>query len=146
MTATAYERILDRLHEQGKKINSAGTRAQCPSHDDPNKTLAIYKKPGRVKPVCFVGCDTLLDVLPAIGWTVHDLYDEQRWGRPDDSHDWIMELRGRQEARKTMDKVQLQVDNLLHMPDLGERLALAIARERPELYIWEREQLGGDHG
>jgi hypothetical protein len=36
------------------------------------------------------------------------------------------------------------MDDLLHIADLGERLALSIARKRPEIYIWEREQLGDE--
>jgi hypothetical protein len=39
---------------------------------------------------------------------------------------------------------QRALDGLLQLPDLGERLCLGIARIRPELYIWEREQLGGE--
>jgi len=39
---------------------------------------------------------------------------------------------------------QRAVDDLLQLPDLGERLCLGNASIRPELYTWEREQLGGE--
>ena len=39
---------------------------------------------------------------------------------------------------------QKATNDLMYIADIGERLALAIARNRPELYIWEREQLDGE--
>jgi hypothetical protein len=47
-------------------------------------------------------------------------------------------------ARRNMTPSQRAVDDLLQLPDLGERLCLGNARIRPELYTWEREQLGGE--
>ena len=47
-------------------------------------------------------------------------------------------------ARRTMTPLEKQPDDLLQLPDLGERLCPAIARIRPELYIWEREQLADE--
>jgi hypothetical protein len=148
MTATAYERILDQLRDQGKRVRqgSKEARAQCPSHDSCRASslpLAIYSKPCKAKVVCFVGCSDALDVLPALGMTVADLYDDQRNGsrtayQPDP------EIQARIEARRSMTPSQRALDDLLRRPDLGERLCLGIARIRPELYIWEREQLGGE--
>jgi hypothetical protein len=43
-----------------------------------------------------------------------------------------------------MTPAQRALDDLLQRRDLGERLCLAAARIRPEMYIWEREQLGGE--
>ena len=149
MTPTAYERILDELRNQGKKVRQGQgeARAQCPSHDSRrgwSKPLAIYDKPGKAKVVCFVGCNDALDILPALGMTVADLYDERRstgvWApyKPDPA------MQARIEARRSMTPSQRELDNLLQQPDLGERLCLGAARIRPELYIWEREQLGGE--
>ena len=94
--------------------------------------------------VCFVGCNDALDILPALGMTVADLCDERRrsgvWTpyKPDPA------MQARIEARRSMTPSQRELDNLLQQPDLGERLCLGTARIRPELYIWEREQLGGE--
>jgi hypothetical protein len=150
MTATAYERILDQLRDQGKKVlvGTKEARAQCPSHESDkrhSKPLAIYDKrdKGRAKLVCFVGCNDVLDILPALGMTVADLFDERRSGprtayRPDP------QMQARTEARRSMTPPQRALDDLLQRPDFGERLCLDIARMRPELYIWEREQLASD--
>jgi hypothetical protein len=144
MTTTAYERIVDKLHDLDLRPRTGygSTVARCPSHDDRNASFAAYDKNGKVKVVCFAGCDDALDILPALEMTVADLYDEP-WssGRkriPDP------DLLRRYEARKTMTPSEKATDDLLHIADLGERLALAIARQRPELYIWEREQLAGE--
>jgi hypothetical protein len=82
MTATAYERILEKLHEQGKKVRQGTSYsiAQCPSYDHRQTSLTVYSKPGRAKVVCFAGCSDVLDVLPALGMTVADLYDDRRGG------------------------------------------------------------------
>jgi hypothetical protein len=144
MTATAYERIVDRLDELDlrPRISYGSTTARCPSHDDRSPSLAVYDKGGKAKVHCFAGCDDELDILPALEMTVADLYDEKlgtaRFSAPDP------ERLARYEARKTMTPSQKALDDLLHLPDIGERLCLAIANHRPELYIWEREQLGSD--
>src|SRR5687767_7019916 len=80
MTAMAYERILEKLREQGKKVRQGTSYsvAQCPSYDHRQTSLTIYSKPGKAKVVCFAGCSDVLDVLPALGMTVADLYDERR--------------------------------------------------------------------
>ena len=144
MSATAYERIVDMLREMDLKVrpSTKSAVALCPSHDDRQPSMAIYDKDGKAKVVCFAGCNDELDILPALDMTVGDLYDESRASgklrtpNPD--------LLLRYEARRTMTPSQKATDDLLHLPDIGERLALAIARHRPELYIWEREQLGGE--
>jgi hypothetical protein len=112
-------------------------RRQAPS-------LAVYDKDGKAKIVCFAGCDDELDILPALDMTVADLYDEKRsvrvLGKSSAQHDLAFRI----EARRAMTPSQKALDDLLHMPDIGERLCLGIAPMRPEVYIWEREQLAGE--
>jgi hypothetical protein len=142
MSATAYERIVDKLHDLDLKPHTSygSTVALCPSHDDRQPSLAVYDKDGRAKVVCFAGCDDALDILPALEMSVSDLYDERRSGRkPSSAFD-----SSRAERRKTMTPPHKATDDLMQLPDLGERLCLAAARQRPELYIWEREQLWTD--
>jgi hypothetical protein len=82
-----------------------------------------------------------LDILPALDMGVADPYDEKRSGKrtkPDP------DLLFRIKRREGMTPSQKATDDLLQLPDLGERLCLAIARNRPELYIAEREQLASD--
>lgn len=141
MSATAYERIVDKLHEQDLRVRT-GSRvsvAQCPSHEDRQPSMAVYDKDRKAKVICFAGCDDALDILPALDMTVADLYDEKRTvthaTRPDPA------FAARSEARRFMTPSQKALDNLLQLPDLGERICLGIAEHRPELYIWEREQL-----
>jgi hypothetical protein len=142
VSTAAYERIVDKLLELDLRVRqgSDSAVAQCPSHDDRQPSLAVYDKDGKAKIVCFAGCDDALDILPALDMTVTDLYDEKRNGKgtrpgPD--------FQARTDARKAMTPSQRATDDLLQLPDLGERLCLSTARIRPELYIWEREQLGG---
>jgi len=143
MSATAYERIVDKLHDLDLRVRTGynSSVAQCPSHDDRQPSLAVYDKDGKAKIVCFAGCDDALDILPALDMTVADLYDERRIGK---GAGLDAEALARHKARKTMTPPQRAVDDLLQLPDLGERLCLGIARMRPELYIWEREQLASD--
>jgi hypothetical protein len=147
MTTTAYERILDRLRDQDNKVKQGSTeaRAQCPAAGCPAKSvsLAVYPKQGKAKVVCYAGCNDALDILPALNMTVADLYDERGTG-PRTADEPDPELQARIEARRNMTPAQRALDDLLLLPDLGERLCLAAARIRPELYIWEREQLGGE--
>jgi hypothetical protein len=84
MTATAYERIVDKLAEMDLRVRagSSSATALCPSHDDRNPSLAVYDKDGKIKVVCFAGCDDALDILPALDMTVADLYDEKHHGTP----------------------------------------------------------------
>ena len=66
----------------GKKVSDHGSyaQAQCPGHDDRDPSLTIYHKPGRIKIVCFAGCNDELDILPALGLTLPDLWDDQAAG------------------------------------------------------------------
>jgi hypothetical protein len=145
-TTTAYKRVVDLLRGMGKKVRPGvgQTMAQCPSHDDREASLAIYSKPGKVKLVCFAGCHEELDILPALGLSWPDKYDDPRgwrnrsgW-RPDPA------IKARSEARRSMGLVERAVDDLLQLPDLGERLCRGIAWARPELYTADR-LAGDDH-
>jgi hypothetical protein len=128
MTATAYERLLDRLRDQGKRHREGPgqTMAQCPSHDDRQASLAIYRKAGRIKIVCYAGCDDALDILPALGLGVRDLFDEPEHSAnlrlaPDPA------VQARIQARRNMTPVERALDDLLHLPDFAERLCRCIA-------------------
>ena len=52
MTATAYDRLLDRLHDLGKVVKTNGrpnqAKAQCPAHDDRHPSLSITGIEGQV--------------------------------------------------------------------------------------------------
>jgi hypothetical protein len=108
------------------RVGGGQTMAQCPRHEDREASLAIYCKPGKIKLVCFAGCDEELDVLPALGLDWPDKYDNPRgWAdrtswRPDPT------VRARTEARRDMGPVQRAVDDLLHLPDIGERISRSI--------------------
>ena len=67
MTATAYDRLLDRLRDQGKKVRANCTKAtaQCPAHDDKDPSLSITRAPDRVLLHCHAGC-ALEDVIAAL--------------------------------------------------------------------------------
>jgi hypothetical protein len=124
----AYERIVDRLIGMGKKVRpGAPAMARCPSHDDREASLAIYRRPAKVKLVCFAGCHEELDVLPALGLEWPDKYDDpggwvNRSGwKPDPA------IKARQLARRDMTLVERAVDDLLQLPDIGERLCRGIA-------------------
>ena len=62
MTATAYERIVDKLHDLDlrPRTSYSGTVAHCPSHDDRTASFACHAKEGKAKVVCFAGCDDRL--------------------------------------------------------------------------------------
>jgi hypothetical protein len=72
--------------------------------------------------------------------------DHERGTSPRTAYELDPELRAHIEARRKMTLAQRALDDLLQLPDLGDRLCLAAARIRPEIYIWEREQLGGEVG
>jgi hypothetical protein len=126
---TAYQRIVDELRNQGKKVkeSSRSARAQCPSrdHKQASQSLAIYNKQGRAKVVCFAGCSDVLDVLPALDMTVGDLYDDPRSSR--NAYEPDPAVQRRIEARRNMTPIQRALDDLLQLPDLGERLCRCIA-------------------
>ena len=82
MSATAYERIVDKLHELDLRPRAEYNPPShgAPAHDDRNASLAVYDKEGKAKVVCFAGCHDELDILPALEMTVADLYDEKCTG------------------------------------------------------------------
>ena len=138
-SSAAYERIVDRLTELGKRCHEHGAymAAQCPAHDDDHASLAVYQQPGRIKLVCFAGCSDVLDVLPALGMTLGDLWDAP--GSPQAGYQPDPQVLARIEARRTMTPVQRAVDDILHLPDLGERISRSI------IYHDNAERLRVDH-
>jgi hypothetical protein len=91
------------------------------------------------------GCHDALDILPALNMTVSDLFDDPTAVRTTTALD--PHIQARIEARRNMNAPQRQLDNLIHVPDIGTRLVLAIAQHRPELYIAAKYGLdinGGD--
>jgi hypothetical protein len=140
-TATAFERITAALRAHGCRphIHGSYASARCPAHEDTTPSLAVYKKPGRAKVVDFAGCSDEVDVLPAIGMTVADLYDNPH--APRTAYQPDPRMQARIAARRSMTPSQRALEDLLQLPDLGERLCLAIARQRPEFYLAERERL-----
>ena len=122
-TATAYERLLDRLKENGCRYREGAnqTMAQCPSHYDREASLAIYREDRRIRVHCYADCDDALDILPALGLGVRDLFDEP--GQRGRSYPPNPAVQGRIEARRKMTPAQRAVDDLLHLPDLGERFS-----------------------
>jgi 5S rRNA maturation endonuclease (ribonuclease M5) len=79
MTATAYDRLLDRLREIHKVVKTNGrpnqAKAQCPAHDDRNPSLSITGIEGQVLVHCHTGCPVEA-VLDALGLTKRDLFDD----------------------------------------------------------------------
>jgi hypothetical protein len=69
ITATAYDRLLDRLHDLHKVVKTNGrpnqAKAQCPAHDDWNPSLSITGIEGQVLAYCHAGCpiEAVLDAL-----------------------------------------------------------------------------------
>lgn len=82
---TAYERLIDRLHEHGSKVRTRGDRqavAQCPSHEDRSPSLSVTRADGQTLLHCHAGCQ-VDDVLAALGMTRRDLFDNPRGARYD---------------------------------------------------------------
>jgi hypothetical protein len=129
---TAFDRVLDGLHDAGKTVKNhvSYAQAQCPAHDDRDPSLTIYRKPGRIKIVCYAGCDDALDILPALDLGVRDLFDEPSKNNSV-NHELFSDttVRARIEARRSMTPIQRALDDLLHLPDLGERLCRCIAAQ-----------------
>ena len=127
---TAYARVCDALRDAGKTVRRTGRDqaiAQCPAHDDHHASLTIWRKPGRAKIKCFVGCDDAHDILPALGLGVADLFDVPGRSRGPVRTD--PEVQARIERRRIMGPVERAVDDLLQRPDIGMRLCLCIAAE-----------------
>lgn len=84
MTA-AYDRLLDRLRDQGHQVNVTGNgqaKAQCPAHDDSKPSLSVTRLEQRTLVYCHAGCETVA-VLTALELGLSDLYDEPRGARYD---------------------------------------------------------------
>jgi hypothetical protein len=75
--ATAFERLVVRLEQQGSRVTGSGDQrqAQCPAHDDHNPSLSVRGIEGRALVRCHQGCDTA-DILAALNLTWSDLFDE----------------------------------------------------------------------
>lgn len=71
--------------------------------------------------------------------TVADLYDERRAVRGNGAPDRASNAR--RIARQSMTPSQKALDNLLHLPDIGERLCKTVGRRRPELYLMDKHEM-----
>ena len=122
MTATAYERIVDKLHDLDLRPRSSGshqTVASAPAMMTATPSFAVYGKEGKAKVVCFAGCDDELDILPALEMTAADLYDERR-AVADKAH---LTQHGRHGPRHAIDGPEEKaLDNLLHTKGFAEKL------------------------
>ncbi|GGN40447.1 KaiC/GvpD/RAD55 family RecA-like ATPase/5S rRNA maturation endonuclease (ribonuclease M5) [Actinoplanes campanulatus] len=80
MNETAYDRVVRKLREHGRKvIEKSGGRADatCPAHDDHSPSLSVTAINGRTLVWCHnPECDTR-DVLAELELTMADLYDER---------------------------------------------------------------------
>jgi hypothetical protein len=126
----AFERVTERLRADGKTVRDNGreARTSCPACGSDNPTsLTIYRKPGRIKIVCYVGCNEELDILPALGLNWPDKYDEIPSGRSATRSQPDPAIQARIEARRSMTPVQRALDDLLQLPDFAERLCRSIA-------------------
>jgi putative DNA primase/helicase len=77
MSATAYDRVLDKLTDNGRQVRPTGegrAKAQCPAHDDGNPSLEVTRAADRVLVNCHAGCDTD-EVLAALDLTRAVLFD-----------------------------------------------------------------------
>ena len=122
---SAYERILEALRTRGRIVRDSGTEARtsCPSCDSHNPTsLAIYRKDGKAKIVCYVSCEDT-DVLDALGLDWRDLYDDIERSASESSD------RPVKKHSPPKSPVERALARLLAMPDLGERLCRCIAAE-----------------
>jgi hypothetical protein len=135
---SAYETIIDNLAELGR-VHHRGERqasAQCPAHEDRNPSLSVRYTDGKVLIKCFSGCD-YRDVLTAL-----DLHPSALFDGPSKSDQKSSLTDTRYQARKTMTPVQRVLDDLVHMPDFVTRMCQAIGRNRPELYLMDKRDLG----
>lgn len=76
MTPTAYDRIVDRLHDRGSVLRSIadGVMAQCPAHPDRNPSLHVTTGDKGAVVTCHAGCSTE-DIVGALGLSPADLFD-----------------------------------------------------------------------
>jgi hypothetical protein len=78
--ATAYERLLDDLRNDGKVVKENSVwqaSAQCPAHDDNNPSLSVTGIAGQVLVHCHAGCKTSA-VMAALGRGMGDLFDDRK--------------------------------------------------------------------
>jgi hypothetical protein len=113
-------------------------QAQCPAHQDRTPSLTIYRKQGRIKLVCWPGCDDQ-DVLAALGLSVRDLYDEPK--TPTYNTVRHQPFKPAQPTTRT----ERALEHLLSLPDLGERICRGIAwheteQSTPEHWWWRAIQ------
>jgi hypothetical protein len=139
--ATAFDRVLLALRNAGKIVRTTGNRAQaqCPAHEDRTPSLTIYGKPGRIKLVCWPGCDDR-DVLAALGLSVPDLFDE-----PKTPLYGTIPPRPFKPLVRPKTRVGRALHNLLELPDIGERICRGIAwqeteESRPDHWWWRATQ------
>jgi hypothetical protein len=140
----AYTAILDNLETRGCRPVDHGNylTAHCPSHPDQTASLTVYAKAGRAKVRCWSGCSDELDILPALGLRVRDLFDAtegRQRGAPSPATE------ARIAARRSMSPTSRAADDLLQLPDIGERLCKAIAWHAaaaadPEYWAWRAVQ------
>jgi hypothetical protein len=146
-THSAFDRIRAALEELGLSVSGRGNslQAQCPAHDDRVPSLSVKRYPGRAWLKCRAGCEDP-DVLAALNMRIPDLYDvpwsERRRAQAPlyDRRAWVR-AQERDRARKSMTRLQKAVDDLLQLPNLGERISKAIAWHeaeewRPDHWWW----------
>lgn len=123
----AYQRILERLHADGRQVRTIRPNqslAQCPAHEDRNPSLSITQIEGQVLLHCFAGCH-VDDILTALGLAARDLFDDRAGAtyRYDDGRT----------VHRTWDKKFRQSGNLNgHQPSLFRlsRVQAAVAEGR----------------
>jgi hypothetical protein len=124
---SAKERFLAALDLHGFRYRDHGSwaQSQCPGHEDLEPSLTVYSKPGRIRVKCWAGCDDELDILPKLNLGWQDKYDQQR----DKTRVRVVQPDPRIARRRAMGPVQRALDDLLQLPDLGERLCRSIAAD-----------------
>ena len=76
MSATAFERIIDKLENVKVTHNGTQARAKCPAHaGDSDTSLAIRRVEGKALIHCFADCP-VDDVLASLEMRRSDLYDD----------------------------------------------------------------------
>jgi len=138
VSGQAYETVIDALSDLGRVYQSGEHRAtsRCPAHEDRSPSLSVRYKDGKVLLNCFSGCDWR-DVVASLDLHPSALFD----GKGSRGYKADNEAEARYRARKAMTPVQKVLDDLLHLPDFGERLCKGIGRHRPELYLMDKHEM-----
>jgi putative DNA primase/helicase len=63
---TPYERFIVALEQAGCDYNQATNKWRCPAHHDPNESLGVVEKEGKLLVRCYAGCDTN-EILKMLG-------------------------------------------------------------------------------